>query len=222
MTTEELRAYPRVSAPVRASWLGPQGRADLPVRDISQGGIFVFTPTQLAQVGDELVLEIDLPTGGAAMRINATVVRAVMAPGEDQVLLGLGLQFTSVTPEQQANLAKLIAQLLEGPGGHRRAYPRISHRLEVQCDGVQQMRGVLRDLSLGGAGLWLDTPVAVGQELVLELRPTNSPPLKLQAKVVSTHWGRSDEPFDQAGVRFEGLSDETRGELRKLLSSLIG
>lgn len=216
----ELRAHPRISAPARAFVLtGPLGRTELPVRDLSLGGIFLFAPAGSMTVGDELQLELSMPDGSFQVAVVGKVVREVLAPKGEP---GVGLRFVHVEKDVQARLADLIRRLLSGSGGERRAYPRISHRISVWCTGAREVRALVKDLSLGGAGLWLDTPLAMEEQVVIHLHRESSHPLELQGRVVSTRWAMDDEPYDQAGVEFVELTDTKRNELREYLVRLLG
>lgn len=218
---KELRAHPRISAPLRACLLNDRGeRSEIPVRDISLGGLFLFTPNLVAQVGEVRTLELGTQDGGFFLTVQAEVVRAVMAPDTDE-LLGIGMQFTGLGPDQKARLGELMARLIEGKGGDRRAFPRLSYRVTVLCDGAVTATALLKDLSLGGAGLWLDTPVAIGQEVTLQVEGTKTA-LRLPGRVVSTRWPRHDEPFAQAGIQFTTLDDATVAALRVFLRNLLG
>src|SRR5579871_342176 len=125
----ERRVYRRISAPARAHLIRPDGaRAELPVRDVSLGGVFLFTQKLPAPMGERLPVEIHLPNSTYVVQLSAELVRSVESdvPG---VLLGVGLRFVDITPEQRVQLDGLMLRLLEGPGGERRAYPRVSHRI---------------------------------------------------------------------------------------------
>jgi len=109
---------------------------EVPVRDISQGGVFLLSTATLCRVGEVLDLELVEPGSGGGFLVRAEAVRAVLVPGKD-VQLGIGFQFVELRPEQQEALRRLMARLLAGSGGERRAYPRVSHRVAVQCTSVR-------------------------------------------------------------------------------------
>jgi c-di-GMP-binding flagellar brake protein YcgR len=219
----EQRAFPRVAAPVKAQLVLPDGRrAEVPVRDISAGGLFLFSEVPIAAVGALVWLELEKPNDASLLPVRATVVRHERASKDPEAhLVGQGLRFELATAEERASLDELVAQLLAGSGGKRRGYPRIAHRIEVACPDVEHLHAVLRDLSLGGAGLWLDTPVANGQQLTIERPRAGRAPLRLTGKVVSTVWAPSAAPYDQAGVQFQNLSDSTAAELKDYLAELL-
>lgn len=220
LNADDLRAHPRVCAPARAFVRLLGGKVEeLPVRDISRGGLFLHASPGLFEVGQKLELEVELLDQSVRHPFSATVVRVQDGPPE---LSGFGLRFDA--PESSAGEAMpaLLRGLITGPGGKRRAHPRIAWRVEVSCTGVKQVPAVLRDLSLGGAGLWLKAPLAMEERVVVALNQEGQPPLQLPAKVVSTRWALNEESFDQAGVEFVDLSGDQRAALEGCLLKVLG
>src|SRR3954462_15044881 len=218
---EGLRAHPRISAPMRAFVHPKEGRPyELPVRDVSQGGVFLVTTSEICRIGDVIDVELAEPDAAGGFLVKAEAVRSVMVPGkEDQ--LGIGFQFVDLRSQRQEALRRFVGGRLSGAGGQRRAYPRVSHRVAVQCTAVREVRAVLRDISVGGARLFIEAPLAVGERIALELERDRGSPLRLIGQVVSTYWARPDEPYDQAGVQFVDMTDAVRDELRTYLGQLL-
>lgn len=193
---------------------------ELPVRDISLGGLFLLTTSEICRVGEVIDLELAETNAAGGFLVKAEAVRVVLVPGkEDQ--LGIGFQFVDLRPEQQEALRRFVSGLLSGIGGQRRAYPRVSHRVAVQCTAVREVRAVLRDISVGGARLFLEVPLAVGERVALELERDRGGPLRLIGQVVSTYWAQPNEPYDQAGIQFIDMTDQVRDELRAYLGQLL-
>lgn len=216
----ELRAHPRIAAPARAFLLsGARGSRELPVRDLSLGGMLLLAPPGLFTVGEESSLELTLPDGGFTVPVRARAVREAIGPEGEA---GVGLKFVDPDAVTRNQLAELMRRLLSGTGGNRRAYPRISHRVSVTCAGAKKVRALLKDLSLGGAGLWLDTPLAMEEVVTLSLDRDGTSPLELRARVVTTRWAMDDDPYDQAGVEFVDLDEGLRLALRDYLMGLLG
>jgi hypothetical protein len=216
----DRRVYRRISAPARAQLIQPDGgRLELPVRDVSVGGIFLFTSVLPAPIGTQVSLEVHLPQSTYVVRLDAEIVRSVEDPPGK--LLGIGLRFADPTPEQRVQLDGLMLRLLEGPGGERRAYPRVSHRVAVRCDAAPSVAVILRDLSHGGAGLWVDAPIPFGSTVSLEISRDTKPPLVVSGLVVAPPSARPGEPYGQVGIRFEGLSPEGQSELDAFLEDLV-
>jgi c-di-GMP-binding flagellar brake protein YcgR len=216
---QDKRAHPRLSAPVRAFVLSPDGRrAEYPVRDLSAGGLFIFTTVTSVKVGDRLRLELSPLDRDLPVQLDAQVARLV--PPEPERPGGLGLYFVDVLPAAQTALKALLHHLLHGKGGERRAYPRVAHRVAVECTGAKDVRGVLRDLSLGGAGLFVEAPVALGERVTLRLTAQERT-LTLPARVISTRWGLGGEPYDQAGLEFTDLDAAQKAALSEFLDVLM-
>jgi c-di-GMP-binding flagellar brake protein YcgR len=218
---EEQRAHPRISAPMRAFVHPEKGRPyELPVRDISLGGLFLLTTQAICRIGEVIDLELAEPDAAGGFLVKAEAVRSVLVPGKDDQL-GIGFQFVDLRPEQQEALRRFVSGLLAGSGGQRRAYPRVSHRVAVQCTAVREVRAILRDISMGGARLFVEVPLASGERIALELERDRGAPLRLIGQVVSTYWAQPEEPYDQAGVQFIDMTEDTRAELREYLGHLL-
>jgi len=80
---------------------------------------------------------------------------------------------------------------------------------------------VLRDLGMGGARLFVEVPLAVGERVALMLERDRGAPLRLIGQVVSTHWARPEEPYDQAGIQFVDMTENARAELGEYLGRLL-
>ena len=193
---------------------------ELPVRDVSLGGVFLFTRELPAPIGELLQVEVHLPASTYVVKLSAEVVRSVesQTPGE---LLGVGLRFVDPTPEQRLALDSLMLKLLEGSGGERRAYPRISHQVAVRCTSAPGLTAILRDLSHGGCGLWVDRPVPFGTTLTLEITRQGKPPLTLPGIVVAPSPARPGEPYSQVGIRFQSMTPDRQAELDRYLEDLV-
>ncbi len=217
----ERRAYPRIAAPVRAFVLREEDRFEVPVRNISRTGLFVFTPKPLAEIGEELALDLQLGDDLPVATVRAEVVHSVPAPPPGTGLLGMGLSFAKLTPNQEQQIDLLLGRLMDGSGGGRRAYPRIAHRLDAWCTTTERMRGVLRDISASGVGLWLEKPVPLGQRITVEIERDGRDPMKLVGKVVSVTTPATGAPFLCVGVQFDPMNEEQREELQDFLHALL-
>jgi hypothetical protein len=91
----------------------------------------------------------------------------------------------------------------------------------VQCSAVREVHAILRDISIGGARLFVEVPLAVSERIALELHRDRGAPLRIIGQVVSTYWAKPEEPYDQAGVQFVDMSEATRAELREYLADLL-
>jgi len=216
----ERRVHRRIAAPARAHIVRADGsRLELPVRDVSLGGIFLFTKELPAPVGDTVTLEIHLPASTYVARVDAEIVRSVEEPAGQ--LLGIGCRFMEPSPDQRLALQLLLTHLLEGAGGERRAYPRVSHRVALKCSSRPPFSVFLRDLSHGGAGLWVDEPLDVGSALTIEIDRSPKDPLSLAGTVTSCAPREKGEPYVGLGLRFENVSPQRQAELDAYLEALV-
>ncbi len=69
---------------------------ELPVRDVSLGGAFVYVHRMPAELGELVDLSLAVREGQPSVGLRAELVRTVPAP-EGHWLLGVGLHFVDVT-----------------------------------------------------------------------------------------------------------------------------
>ena len=100
-----------------------------------------------------------------------------------------------------------------------RAEARLSTELSVSITHKGLVRReVLLDLSSGGAFVRSETPLAVGEKTVLQLRPPGAlTSLSFDARVT---WVRATGPAAGMGLMFVGEDPKLRARLDKLLASL--
>lgn len=180
----EHQRRPHVTAPAQAKITVGSTTLELPVRDMSTAGAFLFASQAPADIGDVVQLELRAFEGKSSASLWAEVARTVPREGSEE-LLGFGLHFVRVTPEQEQAVDAVLRELLGGSGGQRRAYPRIVHQLDVSCSASRSVKAALRDLSEGGAGLWVDTALAPGEPVALGLPRPGAPPLDVTGTVRS-------------------------------------
>lgn len=216
----EKRQHLRISAPAQATLRRGNGETfELPVRDVSLGGAFLFARHAPLEMGEVATLTLTSPGDGPAVTLKAELVRTVLAEdGPD--LLGMGFQFVELVDVERGQLEAFLKRLMSGPGGERRAYPRISHQLDVWCRGATEMKGLLRDLSPGGAGLLVDTPVRVGAEMFLELEGDRMVALKVKGIVRSARPAGENTQLHVVGVEFQH-DEASREALAQLLGTLL-
>lgn len=219
---KEKRQSARISAAVAAQVSDGEGWYELPVRDISQGGIFLFTPTMPAEVGDLLTLRLGLPEGEPLVTLEAEIVRSVAAPKEEgEGLLGIGLQFVDLTNDERAKLDELLDRVKLGLLGQKgRAYARVAHRIDVWSAEQKDLQAVLGELSHEGAGLWLDKPLQKGAPVTMEIHRDDGPALKLSGKTTGGRQTSTKQTYHYVQVKFEALSEHAKAELEKYLASL--
>jgi hypothetical protein len=106
ITARERRRFPRYrcqgSAEIRAESSGAQQWGT--ITDISEGGCYIETPAPVAQ---GQVVNLRLSIGGAALSLSGNVVGV-------HPMFGMGVTFTSVSPEADAILQRILRTLAEG------------------------------------------------------------------------------------------------------------
>jgi len=106
---KERRAAPRAPLAFRVRF-GRVGEAqtELPSRDLSTQGLFVYSAQPLA-VGAEVVMTLEL-VGSAAMDLRGTVVRTQVVThiGEGPALSGMGVRFKDVSPADRERLGAMV------------------------------------------------------------------------------------------------------------------
>src|SRR5438552_2674485 len=106
--TDERRRFKRLHAPVLCRPLGRTLVAAQPVKDVSLGGVRVYTD-DAHRLGDRLELELWLPDG-QSITLDSTVVWVDALDGASPAKFELGLQFVDVA---RGDLARLEAVLKE-------------------------------------------------------------------------------------------------------------
>jgi PilZ domain len=99
MTDRERREEKRVPTSLEARWEGLSGKHAARISDISMGGCFIESMTQVA-IGDFVVLEIRMPDG------EWLQIRGSVASYDPHI--GFSVSFTFLTDEEQRSLAQLI------------------------------------------------------------------------------------------------------------------
>jgi hypothetical protein len=85
----ERRASPRASSRIEVSYEDVEGQVFLPSRDLSEGGIFLLSPTAPA-VGVSATLLFELPGNPTILRVRGRVARRQTRP-----ISGFAVRFDS-------------------------------------------------------------------------------------------------------------------------------
>jgi PilZ domain len=98
------RRYPRISLPrgMFVAWQATGKRTVSRVGTLGVGGLFIHTPDP-PSVGDSIKVYFDVPAG----EVRARAVVRTSYPGR-----GMGIEFTSMTPEARGQLYHLLRKLL--------------------------------------------------------------------------------------------------------------
>lgn len=100
----DKRQFERLPTNVRATIVGPQGRSEDLVTDLSMGGCTLQTTTPLTK-GSFLHLNLQPSEGEAAIVVDTAMVRSVRSKS-------VGLEFLEFEGGQKERLAHLVRDLL--------------------------------------------------------------------------------------------------------------
>lgn len=221
MDGRERRAHARVAVPLRARIESADWAEDLALRDISKGGAFLYTSKPPVKAGDSVRLAITFPGGREPLGMLGEVARVVEAPAsEGGGTLGIGIRFASTDAATAARLDQLLVAAVRGPGGERRATPRIAALLHVECRTDKAMDAIMRDISRGGMGITTDRPLSAGDKVEVHVRPPSGVPLTLGGTVRRVDAPRAGEMYRSVGIQFNHLGEATRAELDRFLDDL--
>jgi c-di-GMP-binding flagellar brake protein YcgR len=219
--TRERRAHARVAVPINVRVVVGAKEIELPVRDISKRGIFLYTKEPPAMVGAPLTLKLAMTAGIKPLTIHAKVVRIVMEADIGlTTTLGMALRFVDLDVAGEKSLMDLIDRAMLGNGTKMRAFPRVYHLLEIACKTRRQMRALVRDIGEGGMGMTVDDKISVNEEISLEILRPGEAPLRL------TGWAVTAEPITdkpghtRVGLRFARIPPNIRRDLQAYLKKL--
>lgn len=169
-------------------------------------------------VGTAVRVAIYFLDGQHAVTLEAAVVRHEAQSGSE-ARPGAAVRFEPMSRLAAAELDLLIATILKGPGGDRRARPRVAALLRVHCRTDSELDAVTQDISAGGIGLVCEQVLAVGDRVEVEIRAPSGSQLPLWARVRRVKPPGPNTP-QIVGLEFEGLSEASRSDLERLLEEL--
>ena len=212
MSERERRAHARVESDIACV---VDGTARGRVRNLSLGGALLIGPVGLGEIDDTLSLEFQIGEA-EPLSIFGDVVRLAEREREAEY----GLQLVGVEPGQHAQLGRCIDLLLLGKGAGRRDSPRLYRRIELRCHNVQDFYATMNNISRGGLILESENPLAVGEEVTVEvlIDPLDSP---FELSGVVRHTEPAGSGLHLAGLRFAPLAPAQRARLDVLLRAML-
>lgn len=122
--------------------------------------------------------------------------------------------------ERWSELREALEATFDGTGasaGSRREHLRMPTHLRVEFHSGRALReALLTNISEGGLFIAIGRPLEVGTPLQLRIHAELLPPLAIAARVVWSRTDGDDEPPGM-GVRFEGVADDVRRHLDRVL-----
>lgn len=212
----EGRGQPRIQAqvPVQIADSGSNQFRRALLANLSWGGALIYCDDEPGGVGD--LLDVELPYHHSdSIRIESEIARVTHE--EDGRFL-VAVRFSSVSPEAEDHLEKLLEMLLSGTGGGRRAHPRLAQRLEIYFDDPADIRATLEDISHGGLAVTVPYSFSVNQSVQLTVYgPAGIGELRLRARVMHQELENGKVPLYRVGLKFE----HPTGDLQKLVDHLL-
>lgn len=221
-TTAENRRQLRINvrAPIKLLWPGDSAPVKARLENISWGGAAIQVDQAIADTGDKL--QIILPsTKGGAISIEAKILRTWELP--DGNGHGLATRFSSLSTRDEAELENILELLAQSADieGHRKD-ARLTQRLDIQFDGVQELQATLDDISAGGLGITVPDPLQIGQSLQAVISTLDEDcSLKLRARVVRQEpMLMGNVKLYHAGLKFEHPSEELNERINELIGKM--
>ncbi|NND69700.1 MAG: PilZ domain-containing protein [Halioglobus sp.] len=204
-----------ISTPIKVLWPGESKPADVQLMNISWGGVAFHSQQCPAEPGQLMRLMLPRQQGGA-IAVEVKVLRVHPADSGAYV----SVRFASLSTRDEEKLMAILEHLAGDTDAGQRNFARLTQRLELQFDAVQELESTLHDISAGGLGITVPDPLKVGQSLQTVISTMDERcSLKLRARVVR------QEPLKmpnsiiyRVGLKFE----HPTAELERRTAELIG
>ncbi len=209
-----------VTAPIKVLWPGDSAPVDARLENISWGGAAIQVDEAKGEADDSL--QIILPgTQSGSITVEAKIIRTWALPnGRGE---GVATRFSSLSTRDEAELENVLEVLAQsGDSAGQRKYARLTQRLEIQFDDVEELRATLKDISSGGLGITVPDPLELDQSFQAVISTLDERcSLKLRARVVH------QEPVNvgqaqiyNVGLQFEHPSEELRARIDELIREM--
>lgn len=213
----ERRAQPRVMLSAPLSIRQPPSPVSSPgtLLNLSWGGATFVSETVNVRVGEALLLS--LPWAGMAnLEPMAEVLRVWKVPDG----VAVAVRFYQLGLGDERRIRALLEVLLSSPepdGQRQRA--RLARRLELEVEDPYELKGMLHDISQGGARVVVPHPLIIDQQVMFGLYgPAGTPLIDLRARVTRQELKLlAGTEVYEAGLLFE----HPNRELRRLVADLL-
>jgi c-di-GMP-binding flagellar brake protein YcgR len=219
MSGPEQRIHSRIHVSTKIEVSTADGMMEAELKDLSKGGARFEIAAPVGAPGE--TIELSLPSlDGAEITIMAQIIRHTPGPG---AMHTVAVRFDVVEPAMQQALLDLCDVLLSTSGGGRRAHPRVARRIEVRFGQLEDLRGILEDISSGGLLMTVPQPLVLYEEIDVTVPDMGGGELLiLHARVVNQRSQvREGETVYRVGLEFSSLRPETRMVLEALLKSVM-
>ena len=209
-----------IATSIKVLWPQHSRPVDAKLENISWGGASVQVDEVKTDSGDSLRIILPRPQGGS-ISIEAKILRSRQhrsGNGYD-----MALRFSSLSTRDETKLEGILEHLAQSADdGGQRDSARLTQRLDIQFDGVQELRSTLDDISAGGLGITVPDPLQIGQSLqtVISALDTDCA-LKLRARVVRQEQRRMGySKVYKVGLKFEHPTEELQKRTNELIRAL--
>ncbi|CAA0121548.1 Flagellar brake protein YcgR [Halioglobus japonicus] len=214
----QLRIH--VSAAIKVLWPEDSEPVAAKLENISWGGAAIHVEQLKTDNGDTLQIMVPV-SQGSAISIEAKILRTWDLP--DGKGYGLATRFSSLSTRDELELEKLLKLLAESADADgQRNHARLTQRLDIEFDGVQELQATLDDISAGGMGITVPEPLQIGQSLQTVISALDgSTSLKLRARVVrqdAIQLGTVE--VYRAGLKFEHNAEDLQERIDELLRKM--
>jgi c-di-GMP-binding flagellar brake protein YcgR len=209
-----------IDATIRVLWPNDSKPTEAKLENISWGGAFIHVEEMKVNSGDTLHIILPRPQGGS-ISIKSRILRSWQYP--DRSGHGLATRFSSLSTRDEAKLESILEHLAQAADDSgQRDHARLTQRLDIQFDGIQELRSTLDDISAGGLGITVPDPLQIGQSLQAVISTTDeSCCLKLRARVVRQEAlkMRNIQVY-RVGLKFEHPSAELKSRTNELIRKI--
>ena len=128
----------------------------------------------------------------------------------------------SYVQDEFEEVLKKLAQSEDSEG--LRQHARLTHRLDIQFDGPDELNATLDDISAGGLGVTVPDPLSIGQSLEAMISTLDGDcTIKLRARVVRLEPVKMGKiELFHAGLKFEHPSRELQNITKELIVQMAG
>ncbi len=216
----EQRVHSRIHVSSQIEVSCDRGMVEAELKDLSMGGARFEVAIPVGAVGD--TVELFLPSlDRNEIVVMAEIVRHQVEPGDRHAF---AVRFDLVEPAMQQALVDLLGILLSsGSGGEARAHPRVARRIEIRFGQLEELRGILENISSGGLMMTVHEPLVLYEELDVTVPDLSGGELLiLHAKVVNQRAvTREDRGMSRVGLEFATLRPEAQHCLDALLRAVV-
>ena len=218
MSGPEQRVHARIHVSTKVEVSVGDVAVEAELKDLSKGGARFEAHKRVGEPGD--VVQLLLPSlDKKPIGVVGHLVRvAPTASGG----FSHGVRFDAVDPAMEEALHEMVEVLLSATGGGRREHPRVARRIEIRFGQLEDLRGVLEDISTGGLMMTVAAPLVLYEEIDVTVPDlVGGELLILHAKVMNQRPLGTGRTGWRVGLAFTSMRPEARRLVEELLRSVL-